>query len=278
MQLPTPLLRQNKKSYKNNFGHVLIIAGSRRMLGAAALSSLAAMRSGSGLVTLAIPESLNLTVQKKISNVIMTLPLQETKEQSVHFSAYKQIKDSYVNFDAIAIGPGLSLNKSTQKFICKIISTSPKPLIIDADALNVLQGNLDILKITKTLKILTPHVGEMERITGVKRSQIDNDRKKIVASFAKKHQCVILLKGHQSIVASPEGELYVNETGNTGMATAGSGDVLTGIIASLVGQGVQGFEAVKFGAYIHGMAGDLAAESKGKVSMIASDIIDNLKI
>jgi len=246
------------------------------MLGAAALSSLAAMRSGAGLVTVGIPQSLNSVVQKKISNVIMTLPLKETKEQSLAFSAYRQVQESYASYDAIAIGPGLSSNKSTQKFICKIIATSPKPLIIDADALNALKGNPDVLKQTPTLKILTPHPGEMARLAGLSKSAIEKDRLNIAKKFAQNHQCIVLLKGPRTIVASPQGKTYVNKTGNPGMATAGSGDVLTGMIAAFIGQGMSGFEAAQYGTYFHGKAGDSAAKSKTRISMIASDIIENI--
>lgn len=276
MPLPTLLSRQNKKSYKNTFGHLLILAGSQRMLGATALCGLSAMRSGAGLVTLGIPQSLNLTVQSKISNVIMTLPLQETQEGSIAFSAFNQVEKFYSLFDGIAIGPGLSLNSSTQKFIRKIILTSPKPLVIDADALNALQGHLDILKHTSTVKILTPHLGEMERLTGLKKTIIEKDRTKIAIDFAQKNQCVLLLKGDKTLVVDMKGKKYVNTTGNSGMATAGSGDVLTGIITAFVGQGLEGFQSAKYGAYIHGKAGDLASQSRGRISMIATDIIENI--
>ena len=276
MRLPTPLLRQKKNVHKNAFGHVLILAGSKRMVGAAALSSLAAMRSGAGLVTVGIPKSLNLTIQKKISNVIMTWPLKETKGQSLAFAAYSQVQESYSSYDSIVIGPGLSLHKSTQKFICKVIATSPKALIIDADALNALKGNLDILKHTSTLKILTPHPGEMARLTGLNKSVIERDRVKIAKNFAQKNRCVLLLKGSRTVVVSPQGKTYVNKTGNPGMATAGSGDVLTGMIAAFIGQGMSGFEAAQYGAYFHGKAGDSAAKSKTRISMIAADIIDNI--
>ncbi len=278
MRLPTPLLRHKKNVHKNTFGHIFILAGSKCMVGAAALSSLAAMRSGAGLVTLGIPQSLNSIVQKKISNVIMTRPLKETKEQSLAFEAYRQVQESYASYDAIAIGPGLSLHKSTQKFICKVIATSSKPLIIDADALSALNGNLDVLKQTATLKILTPHPGEMARLAGLSKPAIEKNRLNIAKKFAQNHQCVLLLKGNQTIVASAQGKIYVNKTGNPGMATAGSGDVLTGMIAAFIGQGMEDFEAVKYGAYFHGKAGDFASQSKTRVSMIASDIIENIPL
>jgi len=276
MQLPAPLLRRNPKAHKNKFGHVLILAGSRAMLGAAALTGLSAMRAGAGLVTIAIPESLNLTLQKKISPVAMTLPLKETKSQSLDLSAYNQIKKNLSRFQAIAIGPGLSGHSSTKKLILKIIGSVQQPIVIDADALNALPGHLEILKKTKTAKILTPHAGEMARLTGIhiNKPTTEENRQKAAQGFAKRYNCTLVLKGHRSVVASSKGRIYLNPTGNAGMATAGSGDVLTGILAALLGQGIEEFEAACFGVFLHGKAGDLAAKSVPKASLIATDIID----
>jgi NAD(P)H-hydrate epimerase len=274
MQLPTPLLRSKSHVCKNEFGHVLVLAGSKQMLGAGALTSLAAIRSGAGLVTLGIPQSLNSTIHKKIDNVIMTLPLKETRDQTLASSALGQIKDFYSRYNAIAIGPGLSSNPDTQRFILRVIETSPLPLIIDADALNALCRHLNILNKTSTVKILTPHPGEMSRLVEQEKNIIENNRKKISEVFAEEYNCTLLLKGDKTIVASPGRKTYTNTTGNAGMATAGSGDVLTGMIAAFVAQGLSGFNAAKYGAYLHGKAGDLAAKSKTRLAMIASDIID----
>jgi len=274
MRLPTLLLRRKSNVHKNQFGHVLILAGSKQMLGAGALTSLAAIRSGAGLVTLGVPHGLNSALQKKISNVIMTLPLKETRNQTLAFSAFHQIKKFYSKYSAIAIGPGLSENPSTQRLILRIIETSPMPLIIDADALNALHRNLNILTKTNTVKILTPHPGEMSRLTGKKKTIIEKNRKNTADTFAKKYHCTLLLKGAETVIASPGKRTYTNTTGNSGMATAGSGDVLTGMIAAFVAQGLSAFDATKYGAYLHGKAGDLAAKNKTRLSMIASDIIE----
>jgi len=278
MPLPTPLLRKNKNAHKNDFGHVLIIAGSKRMLGAAALSALAAMRSGSGLVTLGVPKSLNNVLQKKIAHVVMTLPLNETKDQSISLSAFEQIKSQYPKFDAIAIGPGMSTHPNTQKLILKVIGTSPKPLIIDADALNALGGHCDILKKTKTTKVLTPHPGEMSRLIKKRKSEIEVNRNLIAKQFADQFNCTLLLKGSQTVVATKGKQTYVNKTGNSGLATAGSGDVLTGIITAFIGQGLTPHEAARLGAWVHGTAGDLCVKAKTKVSLIASDLCDCLPL
>lgn len=275
-KLPAPLTRRKPNVYKNEFGHVCVIAGSAKMLGAAALTSLAAMRAGAGLVTAAVPVSLNAAAHKKINNVVMTLPLRETKEQTVSAGAFAQIHRKYDQFDVLAIGPGLSRHPATQRLVLKIIGTSPKPLVIDADALYALAGHAEVLRKTDTLKILTPHLGEMARLINRSKDHIEKNRRQTALEFARKYGCVLLLKGHRTVVASPQGNVYLNTTGNAGMATAGSGDVLTGMIAALLGQGLDGFEAAKFAAYWHGKAGDLAAKSKTRAAMIAPDIIDNI--
>jgi len=274
MRLPTPLLRKNPKAHKNQFGHVLILAGSRDMLGAAALASLAAMRTGAGLVTIGAPKSLILVLQKKISPVIMTLSLPETPTGSLALSAYPAIAKTFPKFSVIALGPGLSLHPSTQKLVKKIITHSPVPLVIDADALNALAGKADILKKSTTLKILTPHVGEMARLTGLAKEQIESKRENSAGEFSRQHHCVLLLKGQRTVIASPMGKTAINSTGNAGLATAGSGDVLTGMIAALVSQGIDGFHATQLGAYLHGLAADLAVKKIPKASLIATDIID----
>lgn len=278
MRLPAPLLRNKSDAHKNQFGHVCVIAGSGRMLGAAALTSLAAMRAGAGLVTAAVPASLNAAAHKKISNVVMTLPLKETREQTVSADAFAQIRRALSGgpFDVLAIGPGLSRHPSTQRLVLKIIAASSKPLVIDADALYALAGHAGILHKTDTLKVLTPHPGEMARLIGRAKDYVEGHRRQTAVEFARKHGCVLLLKGHRSVVASPDGKVYVNTTGNAGMATAGSGDVLTGMIAALLGQGLTGFEAARFGVWWHGKAGDLAAKKKTRPAMIASDIIDEI--
>jgi len=276
MRLPALLYRRKPHVYKNTFGHCLILAGSKRMLGAAALTGLAAMRSGAGLVTLGVPEGLNSTVQKKIANVIMTWPLPQTTDQTISLFAFNEIKKQYTNYAAIAIGPGLSFQANTKKFILKIISTSTQPLVIDADGINALKNNLHILKKTETPKILTPHPGEMARMLEESKSMVEKNRKKIASEFARKYHCTLLIKGNQTVVAAQDGKVYVNKTGNPGMATAGSGDVLTGMITAFLGQGLNSFAACKYAVFLHGKAGDLAAQQKTRLALMASDIIDHI--
>ncbi len=274
MPLPSPLLRLNPKSHKNDFGHVLILAGSASLLGAASLVGLSAMRSGAGLTTIGVPKSLNSSLQKKISPVIMTWPLPETKEGTLSTAAYQQIISRLKNFQVLALGPGLSRNEKTQKLILQIVRYCPLPLVIDGDALSAVALDIDVLQKNSAPKILTPHLGEMARLTGFKKSVIEKSRREITVAFARKFHCTVVLKGHRSIVASSKGEAAVNSTGNVGMATAGSGDVLTGMISAFVAQGIGTFESARLGVYLHGLAGDLAIKKRSKTSLIATDIIE----
>jgi ADP-dependent NAD(P)H-hydrate dehydratase / NAD(P)H-hydrate epimerase len=274
MPLPAPLLRIDPRSSKKDFGHLLIIAGSPSMLGAAALSSLAAMRSGAGLVTAAIPSGSNLTLQKKVSNVVMTMPLAQNKTGAFSLKAYDQLKKLWDQFDAVAIGPGIGRDPGTQQLARQVIIHCPKPLVIDADALFALALNPRILLKAKSVRVLTRHSGEMSRLTNKSVREIEASRSKIACDFAQHHNCVLLLKGPRTVVASPNGKTYINRTGNVGMATAGSGDVLTGMITVFLGQGNLPYNAACWGAYLHGAAGDRVAQVKFKRGMIAADIIE----
>ncbi|MBF0503494.1 MAG: NAD(P)H-hydrate dehydratase [Candidatus Omnitrophica bacterium] len=274
MPLPAPLSRGDPRVSKKDFGHLLIIAGSPSMLGAAALTSLAAMKSGAGRVTAAVPKGSNLTFQQKISHVVMTLPLAQTRTGAFSVKAYGQLKEIWDRFDAIAIGPGIGRLSTTGQLVRRVILDCPKPLVVDADALYALGAHADILLKAKGSRILTPHEGEMSRLTGTSIKRIQSVRLKIACDFARHYNCVLLLKGHHTVVASQKGLTYINTTGNSGMATAGSGDVLTGMITAFLGQGIEPFKAACWGAYLHGTAGDHAAKIKSKAGMIATDIIE----
>ena len=270
MRLPAQLLHRRKNVHKGDFGHILILAGSRPFSGAGVLCSLAAMRSGAGLVTLGIPKSLANPLIKLKSAEVMLLPLPETKEGTLALCGYLTIKKFLTKANVLVVGPGLSQNKSTQALIRKIIASAPKPMIIDADGLNALKGKLGVLRSSANYsfpKILTPHAGEMNRLT-----------KETPLVFARCYGIILVLKGHRTTVTGPGGRQYTNKTGNPGMATAGSGDVLSGIIAAFLGQGLCAFDAAKYGVYIHGSAGDLAAKEKTEISLIASDIIDKIPL
>jgi NAD(P)H-hydrate epimerase len=283
MRLPAQLLRRKLKSHKGDFGHIFILAGSLKFCGAAVLCSEAALRSGAGLVTLGIPKNLSRAIIKIKPKEVMILALAQTHESTLSPAAYKQIKDFIKEIDIMVIGPGLTQNKSTQGLVRKVLSRITKPMVIDADGLNALVGHLNILRRTQYLPtgrqgtvhgtIITPHPGEMARLLGTSIKKVQDNRKEIAKKFAKDYKVTVVLKGYNTVVADDKGNLYINKTGNPGMATAGSGDVLTGMIAAFLGQGLSDFAAAKYAVYLHGLAGDLAAKEKTQLGMIASDII-----
>jgi hydroxyethylthiazole kinase-like uncharacterized protein yjeF len=272
MRLPTRLLRRKADSHKGDYGHVFILAGSARFSGAAVLCAEAALRSGAGLVTLGIPAGLNNAIIRIKPREAMTLALPQTKEGTLSLAAFKKIIDFVKEIDVLVIGPGLSQNKSTKNLIIKIISKVDKPRVIDADGLNALASQPKLLRGYGNT-IITPHPGEMAGLLGVRIREVQNKRKKVAQKFASDYNITVVLKGNNSVIADPDGKTYINKTGNPGMATAGSGDVLAGVIAAFLGQGLGRFEAAKYATYIHGLAGDLAAKEKTEMGMIASDII-----
>jgi len=233
------------------------------------LCAKAALRSGAGLVTLGIPKSLNLAIIKIKPDEAMTLPLPETNAGSLSLAGYKKIKDFLKKSDVLVIGPGLSQDNSTQKLVRKLLAGLEKPAVVDADAINALVGHLKILGPV----VLTPHPGEMARLLKISVKKVQKNRKEIAKKFAKAYKMALVLKGRNTVVNDYKGNQYINKTGNAGMATAGSGDVLSGMIGAFLGQGLNSFDAAKYAVYLHGLAGDLAAKEKTQISLIASDII-----
>lgn len=273
---------RQKYSHKGDYGHVLIIAGSRGKTGAALLSAKACLRSGSGLVTLGVPESLIDVIQGRITEE-MTLPLEDSSKGALSSKAIDEILSfASGRIDAIAIGPGIGVSDDTEKLIARLVKNSPVPLVIDADGINSLSANPDILLKAKSAVIITPHPGEMARFYSsafkqeYKISDVERNRLEVSTKLATEYNINVVLKGVPSVIASPKGDVFINSTGNPGMATAGAGDVLTGIIASLVGQGLSPLNASVSGVYIHGLSGDIASAKKGQHCMLASDIIDCL--
>ncbi|HLG22996.1 MAG TPA: NAD(P)H-hydrate dehydratase [Candidatus Manganitrophaceae bacterium] len=262
-----------KGIHKGRLGHLLVIAGSTGKRGAAYMTSLAALRAGAGLVTLALPRSLDASAAPM---EIMTLPLPETNEGSLSLGAEKFLLQAVEGKSAVALGPGLSQNLETQKLIRNLVEKIPLPMVIDADGINALAGDLTILKKKKEPIILTPHPGEMGRLLGKRADFVQQDRFGIAVSFAQKWGVLLVLKGAYTIIAFPDGRLSVNDTGNPGMATAGIGDALTGAVASLIAQGKPLKEAVLMGVHLHGLAGDLAAAPSGGAGLITSDLIGKI--
>lgn len=262
-------------AHKGDFGHVLVIAGSGGGTGAAYLTAQAAALSGSGLVTLAAGRSIFPVMAVKLTEV-MVRPFFETRDWSLSLLAEKDIINFSDKTDALAIGPGISQNKETQNLVRNLVAKIEKPIVLDADGINAFVGHVDALKSARSRLIFTPHAGEMARLIGQDVKYIEQNRKDVALKFAAEYNTVLVLKGHNTVVAAPAGDIYVNETGNVGMATGGSGDVLTGMIASFIGQGIELFTAAALGVYFHGLAGDIALKNKGVLSLLATDILNKL--
>lgn len=277
-----PQIRErNPSSHKGEFGRVFVAAGSTGMTGAAYLSSKAALRSGAGLVTLGIPEGLNAVMEVKLT-CVMTRPMPQTTAGTLAIAAKPKIIESARNADVVVIGPGLSQHPETRELTIALLRELNVPIVLDADGLNAVAGQPDVIGAAKNSIVLTPHPGELARLMNL-RSAADvqrnrmNTAKQFVTSLQNggDKDIVLALKGHETIVID-RNRIYVNDTGNPGMASAGSGDVLSGVVGALIGQGLSAFDAAQLGVHIHGLAGDIAAQRKGEISMIATDILDCL--
>ncbi|MCL0049687.1 NAD(P)H-hydrate dehydratase [Peptococcaceae bacterium] len=266
-------------AHKGNFGRVLIVAGSKGMTGAALLTAKACLRAGAGLVTLAVPEQIHSIVSAKAPE-IMTYPLLGTEEGTVSEGALQEILDKVDNdkIDVLAVGPGLSLNDETITLVTGLLKKIKIPLILDADGLNALAENPEILKDSTAPIVITPHPGEMARLLGASTAEVQQKRLDITMRYAKEWGVTLLLKGARTLIASPDGMLYINSTGNPGMATAGSGDVLAGIITGFVAQGLSMHHAAAAGAYLHGMAGDKGSAELGQNALMAGDVLNYLPV
>jgi len=271
--------RRTSNAHKNSVGDVLLIAGSRGKTGAAALSSETVLRAGAGLVTVATSKSAQALLVTQTRAEVMTEALAETYDGAISQEALKPALHLAQNRTVIAVGPGLSSSdESTRAFVRELVQQRTTPMVIDADGLNALAPWPEELKGSDELPIiLTPHPGEMARLIGKTNADVQADRIGVAREFATKHHVIVVLKGSRSLIAAPDGNVYVNPTGNAGMATAGSGDVLTGLIAGLLAQSPEdALGATITGVYLHGLAGDIAARKLGMRSLIASDIIANL--
>jgi NAD(P)H-hydrate epimerase len=261
---------------KGNFGHVLTIGGSLGKSGAAAMAGMAALRAGAGLSTVATPRSV-LPMVAGFAAELMTEPLAETEAGTISLTAieYGRLDAIVEGKTVLALGPGISRQADTVQFIRAILDKYPQPLVIDADGLNAFQGCAERLNGSKRSLVLTPHPGEMARLTGLSTKQVQQDRIGVARSFARDHHCILVLKGHRTLVAEPDGHVWVNMTGNPGMATGGTGDVLTGLIAGLIAQFPNDLvRAVCAAVWLHGFAGDTAIEySVSEQSLTATDLL-----
>ena len=263
-------------SHKGSYGRVFVVAGSTGMTGAASLTSAGALRVGAGLVTLGTPKRLNSILEVKLSEV-MTLPLPETSEGSLALAAKSHIIEAVERTKSVlAIGPGLSQHPETVALVHNLIRESDTPTVIDADGINALSQSTDILSSLSPETVLTPHPGEMARLIGGTVEALERDRIGIAQQFAQAHNVTLVLKGAPTVIAHGNGEVWINSTGNPGMATGGMGDVLTGLIVGLMAQKVPAFDAAVLGVYLHGLAGDTVAESIGMHGLMAGDVLNNV--
>ena len=263
---------RSANSHKGTYGHALLVGGSPGMVGAVMMSSQAALRTGAGLVTAAVPESLTAVVDSSLMEV-MTAPLGQTGQSAIALEALPAIENLLGTVSVCAVGPGMSRYPEAGAIVRHILERSGVPLVIDADGLNALENDVTVLKDRQVPIVLTPHPGEMARLTGKTIEEIQSHRLEIAQTFAEEWGVTLVLKGNKTIIANPSGEVYINISGNPGMATAGSGDVLTGIITGLIAQGLKPQDAAFAGVYLHGLAGDLAAQIKGEPGLIAGDLI-----
>lgn len=252
-------------SHKGMYGHSLLIAGSKGKIGAAILASRACLRSGTGLLTVHIPQSGNNIVQTSIPEAMVVLDVNEDINTHIDLNS---------NYSAIGIGPGLGTSELTKEMIFELIRKTSLPMVFDADALNILAANPDELKNVKPNSVFTPHPKEFKRLAG--KSTNDFEKHLLQLDYSARHNVVIVLKGAFTCITTPDGKAYFNSTGNPGMAKGGSGDALTGMILAFLAQGYEPSLAAILGVYLHGLAGDFAAIEKGVHSMICSDLIENI--
>ncbi len=269
------LPKRKDNSHKGTYGRVGIIAGSRGMTGAPYLSSQAALRVGAGLVYTIVPKFIEDIMCIKLTEAIIK-PIEDMGRGNFISKSVVEIMEAIEGLDALALGPGYGVDIDRIYLVERIIKSCKIPMVIDADGINCISHNPDILADNKKDIIITPHPGEMARILGKNTGEIQEKREYYAKYISQKYNIYVVLKGNKTIVTSPEGDIYVNKTGNPGMATAGSGDVLTGMIVGFLGQGLKPFEAAKLGVYLHGLAGDLACKDKGEYSLIASDILEKI--
>ena len=276
-ELIRPLIPARRaSSHKGTFGHAGIVAGSPGKAGAPALAALGALRIGTGLVTVATPQTVTPIVESKLLEV-MSLALPETPDHLLGLEAGPALQHFCQNKSSLAFGPGIGIAPSTAKLLSDLLPQLEVPCVLDADALNNMISHLEVFSHMKHLPVLTPHPGEMARLLAHTSSRtINTDRIGIAKAFAIQHRVILVLKGANTVIANPQGQIAICPTGNPGMASAGMGDVLTGMIAGLLAQGLTAWDAAQAGVYLHGLAGDLAALTQGEPGLIASDLISSI--
>jgi hydroxyethylthiazole kinase-like uncharacterized protein yjeF len=274
---PKRLPARDRNAHKGSVGQVLFIAGAASYFGAPYFSALSFLKAGGGYSRLAAPASIIPFIAAGGSEIVF-LPQQETDAGSIAFENKDGLLDLAAKMDMVVLGPGLSLNEETQGLVRALTREIHRPILIDGDGITAVSGDLELLKEREADTILTPHLGEMSRLTGLSIQKIDANKIDILQRASKNLNAAVVLKGGRSLIGFPDGKVYVNMSGNPGMASAGSGDVLTGTIAAMFGLGLYLSDAVLKGVFIHGVAGDLAAAEKGEDGMTAQDILDHLPL
>jgi hydroxyethylthiazole kinase-like uncharacterized protein yjeF len=263
-------------SNKGNYGHALVVGGSLGKAGAAAMAGMAALRAGAGLSTVATAKSVLGTVAG-FHPELMTEPLAETDSGTISASALDRITELAKGMTVVAIGPGISREPQTSGLVRSLIAKLQVPIVLDADGLNAFEGRADELNGKGPTLVITPHPGEMARLAGLTIVDVQKDRLGVARKFAREHELIVVLKGHRTLVVQPNGEAWVNITGNPGMATGGTGDILTGIVAGMIAQHPKdAFRAVLAAVHLHGLAGDAAREKLGEHSLVATDLLRGL--
>jgi hydroxyethylthiazole kinase-like uncharacterized protein yjeF len=260
-------------AHKGSCGRVLVVSGCVGMTGAAALASMAALRSGAGMAILGIPESLNDIMEAKLTEV-MTSPLPETESRALALRSMQTIQELLSWADVLAIGPGLSTDPETVQLVRQLLPQLSCPTVVDADGLNAIAQDTQLLGAVGAPLVLTPHAGELARLNGIEIPQKTQDRLKAATDLSQRYGLICVFKGAPTLIADAAGEVFINTTGNPGMATAGAGDVLTGMIVGFLAQGLSPLEAAKVGVYLHGLAGDVARELYGEWGLVAGDLVE----
>lgn len=269
------LKTREPESHKGNFGHALVIAGSKGKTGAAYMASVSALKIGAGLVTLAIPESLNQIMEMKTTEV-MTFPCPDRGKGHFTLDSLDLLKDFASDKDVIMLGPGLSLEEEALEFARRIFLETEKPFVIDADGINAFKGKTELLKRGSKRTVLTPHPGELARILGRTPKEINERRIESGLEFVREHGLILVLKGARTLIFSEEGDVYINPTGNPSLAKGGSGDILTGFIGGLISQGYSLLESSIFGTFIHGYLADMHVEKYSEMDLLATDLLAEL--